>query len=208
MNISREPTTSYVWRDSTSSQFVTSFMKFLEMELYLYGNMIFHIYPLVNRYKFNFFIYKLACTFAELLKTDCVWLNMKSQLLKSRRKFFPCNLKSRRRIHIEEAFPEGDDDDSNGIKKEIFEYEFQENFIDETPSRMEPPITFRFHSFTPTTGRLRFLNQARPQATSQITANYVIIGKRTLLAPELTNIKNSINNHSKCINHSIMYHNL
>lgn len=119
------------------------------------------------------------------------WLHVKIRLFKSRQKVAVV-AKERKKIHIEDAFPE-DDDDVNFA-------------IDPTCPIGKPVITFKFHSFAPAVGRLRFLNYSkfsRKEKESQI-----VIGKRTLFSPVLQKFGKNVHPRKKCTGHSLLDYNL
>ncbi|KAF5281206.1 hypothetical protein FQA39_LY17846 [Lamprigera yunnana] len=126
------------------------------------------------------------------------WYYSKSQLIKSRRKIPPREKKKYIKIHIEEAFPEEEEDPI--IKTDIFDYKFETKpTIDELNV---PLIRFKFQMFAPAIGRLRFLKLATFNQVQ--TETQVLVGKRMLLSP----IFNKFKTPRTCINHTLMYHNL
>ncbi|KAK4883214.1 hypothetical protein RN001_006533 [Aquatica leii] len=125
------------------------------------------------------------------------WLYTKGQLLRSRRKIPPKEKRKLKKIHIEEAFPEQEDDI---IKVEKVDYDY-ENKAEEIS--VKPSITFLFHSCAPAVGRLRFLKLSSPVLLQNVETQ-VTIGKRSLLSPILKTFKTP----STCKSHTLMYHNL
>ncbi|KAF5308628.1 hypothetical protein FQR65_LT06089 [Abscondita terminalis] len=125
------------------------------------------------------------------------WAYAKLQLLKSRRKIPPREKRKFKKIHIEEAFPEHEEDE---VKIEKVEHEYEKN-QDEISVR--PSIQFVFHSCAPAVGRLRFLKLRNPNPIQNVE-NHLIIGKRSLLSPILNTFKTP----RFCECHNLMYHNL
>lgn len=137
----------------------------------------------------------MNCGFSDISRKESNW-NIKSELLKTRRKIAPNPKTKIKKIHIEEAFP--DDTEST------CDYDLQVSGVENNLDNFKSKISFKFNSFVPATGRLRFLNLRKYQSQRSIE-DFVVIGKRTLLIPVL---KSSRNNLNVCTDHSMMSYNL
>ncbi|KAB0802231.1 hypothetical protein PPYR_04417 [Photinus pyralis] len=126
------------------------------------------------------------------------WQYAKGQLRRSRRRIAVPEKPQHQKLHIEEVFPECEVE----IKKEIFEFEF-ENSPPIEENDVKPIIQFKFHTFAPAVGRLRFLKLST-FSPSQIKQTHVTVGKSSLITPVLK----ISNKHRHCVFHTMMYHNL